>query len=51
VDRFNRTMLDEWAYARRYNSESERAAATQVAEHLHRRGHTASPHLPIHNPP
>ena len=27
VERFNRTLLEEWAYAREYRSEAERAAA------------------------
>ena len=27
VERFNRTLLEEWAYAMAYRSESERAAA------------------------
>ena len=43
VERFNRTMLEEWAYARPYRSESERVAA--FPEWLHRynhhRAHTA----------
>ena len=28
VERFNRTLLEEWAYARQYRSEAERAAAS-----------------------
>ncbi len=43
VERFNRTLLEEWAYARPYASETERVAA--YADFLHRynhhRGHTA----------
>lgn len=43
VERFNRTLLEEWAYARPYASEAERVAA--YADFLHRynhhRGHTA----------
>jgi transposase InsO family protein len=43
VERFNRTLLEEWAYARAYVSEAERVAA--YPEFLHRynhhRGHTA----------
>lgn len=43
VERFNRTMLDEWAYARAYTSESERVAAFAAWLHFynHHRGHTA----------
>jgi transposase InsO family protein len=43
VERFNRTLLEEWAYARPYASEAERVAV--YPEFLHRynhhRGHTA----------
>jgi len=43
VERYNRTMLDEWAYAKPYASEAERVAA--FADWLHRynhhRGHTS----------
>lgn len=43
VERFNRTLLDEWAYARLYRSEAERVAAFPVWLHTynHHRGHTA----------
>jgi transposase InsO family protein len=43
VERFNRTLLDEWAYARPYRSESERRAAfdTWLHTYNHHRGHTA----------
>ena len=43
VERYNRTMLDEWAYAKPYRSESERVAAfTQWLHHYnHHRGHTS----------
>lgn len=43
VERFNRTMLDEWAYARPYRSEAERIAAFPAWLHTynHHRGHTA----------
>jgi transposase InsO family protein len=43
VERFNRTTLEEWAYARPYNSESERAALFSDWLHTynHHRGHTA----------
>ena len=43
VERFNRTLLDEWAYARTYRSEAERVAAFPAWLHTynHHRGHTA----------
>ncbi len=43
VERFNRTMLEEWAYARPYTSETERVAAfpTFLHHYNHHRGHTA----------
>ncbi|UJW30519.1 IS481 family transposase [Saccharothrix sp. AJ9571] len=43
VERFNRTLLDEWAYARPYHSETERRAALPRWLHTynHHRGHTA----------
>jgi transposase InsO family protein len=43
VERFNRTLLDEWAYARPYRSESERRAELPRWLHTynHHRGHTA----------
>jgi len=43
VERFNRTMLEEWAYIRPYASEAERARAFGTFLHLynHHRGHTA----------
>lgn len=43
VERFNRTMLTEWAYARAYTSETERADTfTDFLHHYnHHRGHTA----------
>lgn len=43
VERYNRTLLDEWAYARPYNSEAERVAAFDDWLHTynHHRGHTA----------
>ncbi|MDQ0678890.1 hypothetical protein QFZ30_002272 [Arthrobacter pascens] len=42
-ERYNRTMLDEWAYAKPYASESERVAAfTDWLHHYnHHRGHTS----------
>jgi transposase InsO family protein len=43
VERFNRTLLEEWAYARPYASEAERVAAYPDFLHRynHHRGHTA----------
>lgn len=43
VERFNRTLLDEWAYARAYRSETERRDAFTGWLHTynHHRGHTA----------
>jgi transposase InsO family protein len=42
-ERFNRTLLDEWAYVRAYRSEAERRRALDNWLHLynHRRSHTA----------
>ncbi|MDR6975741.1 transposase InsO family protein, partial [Streptomyces sp. 3330] len=43
VERFNRTLLDEWAYARPYRSEQQRREAFPGWLHTynHHRGHTA----------
>jgi transposase InsO family protein len=43
VERFNRTLLEEWAYAVEYHSEAERAAAYPGWLHTynHHRGHTS----------
>jgi transposase InsO family protein len=43
VERFNRTLLDEWAYAQPYRTETERRAAYPAWLHTynHHRGHTA----------
>jgi transposase InsO family protein len=43
VERFNRTLLDEWAYAWAYRSEAERTAAFPAWLHYynHHRGHTS----------
>jgi transposase InsO family protein len=43
VERYNRTMLDEWAYAQPYRSETERRDAFPGWLHTynHHRGHTA----------
>ena len=59
VERLNRTLLEEWAYARAYRSETERTAAfTPWLHHYnHHRTHTAIngtpasrvPNLPSHN--
>jgi transposase InsO family protein len=48
VERFNRTLLEEWAYARPYRSETERRAAFDSWLHTynHHRGHTALGGLP-----
>jgi transposase InsO family protein len=49
VERFNRTLLEEWAYVRPYSSESERTAALDVWLHAynHHRHHTAIGGPPI----
>jgi transposase InsO family protein len=43
VERFNRTLLEEWAYAQPYRSEAERLTAFPRWLHFynHHRGHTA----------
>lgn len=43
VERFNRTMLEEWAYAQPYGSETERVAHFNhwLHHYNHHRGHTA----------
>jgi transposase InsO family protein len=43
VERFNRTLLEEWAYAREYRCEAERVADYPAWLHSynHHRGHTA----------
>jgi transposase InsO family protein len=43
VERFNRTLLDEWAYTRVYTSNSQRTRALDRFLHTynHHRGHTA----------
>jgi transposase InsO family protein len=48
VERFNRTMLEEWAYVRPYLSEAERVAAFDDFLHLynHHRSHSALRGLP-----
>ena len=49
VERFNRTLLDEWAYVRPYASDDERTAALDDWLHLynHHRHHTAIGGPPI----
>jgi transposase InsO family protein len=49
VERFNRTLIEEWAYARPYRSEAERLAALDDWLHLynHHRHHTAIGGPPI----
>jgi transposase InsO family protein len=48
VERFNRTLLDEWAYVRVYRSEHARTAALTrwLHQYNHHRGHTALGGLP-----
>jgi transposase InsO family protein len=48
VERFHRTLADEWAYARPYASETERRQALDPWLHIynHHRGHTALGGLP-----
>jgi transposase InsO family protein len=43
VERFHRTLADEWAYARLYSSDAERCAefSTWLHTYNHHRGHTA----------
>lgn len=43
VERFNRTLLEEWAYAKCYSSEAERSASYQdwIDHYNHDRGHTS----------
>jgi transposase InsO family protein len=43
VERFNRTLLDEWAYVRVYRSDAQRAQALERWLHLynHHRSHTS----------
>jgi transposase InsO family protein len=43
VERFNRTLLDEWAYARTYASDADRCAELPhwIHTYNHHRGHTA----------
>ena len=43
VERFHRTLADEWAYARLYRSDTERCEQFPIWLHTynHHRGHTA----------
>ncbi|MEX2374915.1 MAG: integrase core domain-containing protein, partial [Dehalococcoidia bacterium] len=50
VERFNRTLLEEWAYVRVYRSEHARtkALARWLHQYNHHRGHTAlGGHSPV----
>ncbi|MBT8462513.1 MAG: IS481 family transposase [Gemmatimonadetes bacterium] len=49
VERFNRTLLEEWAYARPYFSDEERTAALDNFLHIynHHRHHTAIDGPPV----
>ena len=49
VERFNRTLLEEWAYARPYTSDEQRSAALDDWLHIynHHRHHTAIGGPPI----
>ena len=49
VERFNRTLLDEWAYIRPYTSDQQRTAALDEFIHMynHHRHHTAIDGPPI----
>jgi transposase InsO family protein len=49
VERFNRTLTDEWAYARIYTSSTDRAQALTewIHNYNHHRGHTAIGGPPI----
>jgi transposase InsO family protein len=56
VERFNRTLLDEWAYVRLYRSNADRTRALDRFLHTynHHRGHTAlggSPPISATNQP
>ncbi|WDF33737.1 IS481 family transposase [Arthrobacter agilis] len=48
VERFNRTLLDEWAYAHPYQSETDRVNTFKdwLHHYNHHRGHTALKGLP-----
>ena len=48
VERFNRTLLEEWAYVRPYTSNQRRAQALTTWLHIynHRRAHTSLGQLP-----
>ncbi|MER6665592.1 integrase core domain-containing protein, partial [Amycolatopsis japonica] len=48
VERFNRTLLEEWAYARPYHSERERrdAYTNWLHTYNHHRGHPPASRVP-----
>jgi len=48
VERFNRTLLEEWAYVRPYTSNQRRAQALTTWLHIynHHRAHTSLGQLP-----
>ncbi|MGA8416574.1 MAG: integrase core domain-containing protein, partial [Candidatus Dormiibacterota bacterium] len=48
VERFNRTLLEEWAYVRPYASNQRRAQALTTWLHIynHHRAHTSLGQLP-----
>lgn len=48
MERFNRTLLEEWAYARLYRSDTERCDTfpTWIHAYNNHRGHTALGGLP-----
>ena len=49
IERFNRTLLEEWAYARPYHSDDERTTALDTWLHMynHHRHHTAIGSPPV----
>jgi transposase InsO family protein len=53
VERFNRTLLDEWAYNQPYHSEADRRAAlpTWLHHYNHHRHHTSIGGPPAHRVP
>ena len=52
AERFNRTLADEWAYIRPFDSSAERTAALPAWLHTynHHRSHTATRRTPTHQP-
>lgn len=47
VERFNRTMIDEWAYVRLYRSDAERTSVLADWLYNYHRNHTAIGGPPI----